>query len=81
MDKVNKEAIRVAKGIISKEINPNNGCAQLSELSQENNSPDELQIFELLAHEQYGHEHIGITAEDTALQITEECENFVNKVS
>jgi hypothetical protein len=81
MDKIIKEAIGIGKSIISKEINPNTGCAQLSELSQENNSPSELQIFELLAHEQYGHEHIGITAENTIPQIIEECENLVNKNS
>ena len=74
--KIISEATAIAKNILSNSVTPNIGCLQISELSKENDSPDELQIFELLAHEQYGHEHIGITAENTIPQIIQECEQL-----
>lgn len=78
---ITKKAVGVAKEILEEKVSPNDGCALLSELSQNNNSPENLQIFELLAHEQYGHEHIGITAENTKPQIIEECKLLVIKNS
>ena len=81
MNEVIKHATEIAEKILSKELNPNEGCTQISELSQNNEFLEELQIFELLAHEQHGHEHIGITEENTTPQIIEECERLVNKNS
>ena len=71
------KAIKIANEILSNKIDTNIGCGLISELSTQNNSPDELQIFELLAHEQYEHEHIGITAENKKPQIIEECKILV----
>jgi len=81
MKEIIRKALNIAKGILSNETDPNIGCGLISELSQENNSPSELQIFELLAHEQYGHEHIGITAGNTEPQIIEECKKLVKRFS
>ena len=76
-----KKAIDIANDIILNKTDANLGCGLISELSIQYNSPDELQIFELLAHEQYDHEHIGITAENTKPQIIEECKILINKNS
>ena len=76
-----RKAIDIANEILENKTDPNIGCGLISEFSIENNSPEELQIFELLAHEQYDHEHIDITAEDTTPQIIEECKKLVNKNS
>jgi len=81
MNKEIDKAIQIAVKIIENKINPNIGCDEISEISRENDSPDELQIFELLSHEQYGHENIGITAENTQPQIVKECEILVKKYS
>jgi len=78
MNKTIKTAVEIAKGILEKKIDPNNGCAQISALSQKYNSPHELQIFEILACEQCGHEHIGITSENTIPLIAEACEQLVS---
>ena len=73
------EAMDIAKEILNNKTDPNLGCGLISEISQNNNSPDSLQIFELLAHEQYEHEHIGITSENTKSQIIEECEALIKR--
>ena len=78
MEHVKKVAVDIAKSILNKDTNPNYGCYLLSEISQGNDSPEELKIFELLAHEQYRHEHVGATSEDMTPKIIEECERLVN---
>lgn len=73
-----KKAEDIANEILEEKISPFDGCVLLSELSQKNNSPENLQIFELLAHEQYGHEHVSISPENTKIEIVEECKRLVN---
>ena len=68
----------IARRIIAGRVNPNDACALLAEVSESLNSPDELWAFELLAHEQYGHEHLGITAESSAAEIIKECHRLVS---
>jgi hypothetical protein len=68
----------IARRIIAGRVNPNDACTLLAEVSESLNSPDELWAFETLAHEQYGHEHIGITAESCAAEIIEECHRIVS---
>jgi len=81
MNKIIQTAVVIAKSVLKKETDPNAGCDQLSEFSQRNHSPKELQIFECLACEQCGHEHIGITAENTIPLIIEECEHLICRYS
>lgn len=54
-------AKNIAENIISGKIDPNIGCLKIGELNQELGWPQELSGFDLLAHEQTDHEHIGIT--------------------
>ncbi len=68
----------IARRIIAGRVNPNDACALLAEVSESLNGPDELWPFELLAHEQYGHEHLGITAESCAAEIIKECHRLVS---
>lgn len=66
-------AVVIARQILNGDIQPNLGCSMISRVCEENNWPKELQIFALLAHEQDGHEHIGITKERTIPAIIEAC--------
>ena len=76
-----KQALEIANSIIKGETNPNKGCSELGELNRDYDWPEELSIFGLLSHEQYDHENLGITAENTVPQIIEECKNLVYKNS
>ena len=71
----------IATRILSGEIQPNLGCSIIAQLCQENNWPNELQVFDLLAHEQEGHEHIGITAESSIPAIIEACRELTGSHS
>ena len=53
-------AKKIAGQILSGDRNINDGCSELCDISRELNSPKELSVFELLAHEQYDHESLGI---------------------
>lgn len=64
-------AKKLAEKIVAGTKDPNEGCLEIAGISKELNSPQELSIFELLAHEQFGHEHIGITAENIRPAIIE----------
>ena len=50
----------IAKRILDGQVEPNEGCARIAEINQRLGWPDELTTFGMLAHEQTGHEHIGI---------------------
>ncbi len=67
----------IARRIISGRVNANDACALLAEVSESLNSPDDLSAFEILAHEQRGHEHLGLTAESCAAEIVKECHRLV----
>jgi hypothetical protein len=71
MSTVIEQAVLISRQILDGQVQPNYGCYQNSELCQENSWPRELQIFSLLAHEQEGHDHIGLTAENTIPSIIE----------
>jgi hypothetical protein len=70
--------VEIARRIIAGRVNPNDACALLAEVSQSLSSPDEIWVFEVLAHEQYGHEHLGMTAESSAADIVNECHRLVS---
>lgn len=68
----------IARRIISGRVNPNDGCTLLAKASETLRGPKSLAAFEILAHEQYGHEHLGITAATCAMEILEECHRLVS---
>ena len=63
----------IARRVVAGRVNPNDACSLLAEVSDSLPGVKELHAFELLAHEQHGHEHLGITAESCAVEIIEEC--------
>jgi hypothetical protein len=67
------DALRVARDIEAGAVDPHLGCERIALISRRNGSPALLSVFELLAHEQSGHEHVGITAESTLPGITDAC--------
>jgi len=78
-ENIKLQALEIAKGILAKSIDPNNGCDQLASLCEVNNHPSELAMFSLLSHDQRGHENLGFDLENTAPEIIQECESFVSK--
>lgn len=72
-------AKRVAAKMIAGEKDINEGCSKLCEISRELDSPSNLSVFELLAHEQYDHESIGINSENIKPSILEEASRLLNE--
>ena len=68
----------VAQGILDGIIQPNLGCAELGEINHILDYPSELGALGLLAHEQYDHESLGITAENCIPDIINECKNLLS---
>ena len=73
------EAVRIAEAILGGQVDPNSGCAKIGEICQRLHWPSELQGFGALAHEQSGHEHIGITAESCVADIIAEATSLVKR--
>ena len=76
-----EQALSIAKCILNGEKDPNKGCSELGDINRVLDWPDELSAFGLLAHEQYDHENIGITAESCVPDIINECKKLVEKFS
>ncbi len=72
-----EDAVRVAKEIISGKMEPHLGCGLIATVCQKNNYPSQLLVFELLAHEQDGHEHLGINHATTLPHIITACHELV----
>ena len=81
MNTVVDQAVLIAQKIINGELQPNIGCDQISALCQENNWPRELQIFDLLAHDQKEHEAFGITAKNVIPDIIKASHELVDNHS
>ncbi|WP_374347234.1 hypothetical protein [Chitinimonas sp.] len=62
------DARRIAKEVLAG-ADPYLGCGLICEISKKLGSPPSLALFELLAHEQSGHEHLGITPDDLLVEI------------
>lgn len=72
-----QQAVEIAKKISEGEVQPNVGCAQIGDINRVLDWPPELSAFGLLAHEQYDHENLGITAEGCIPEILAECQTLV----
>ncbi len=76
--KLFKEALSIAKKILAGNISPNKGCELIGDINRALDWPEELSGFGLLAHEQYDHEHLGITAKNCIPDILEECKKLIS---
>jgi len=72
-----EDAIRVDGEIISAKIDPHLGCGLIAAVSEKNNHPSMLTSFDLLSHEQDGHEHLGITRRSTLPHIMQACHELI----
>ena len=72
-----EDAVRVANEIISGKMEPHLGCGLIAAVGEKNNYPTQLQMFELLAHEQDSHEHLGITKAATSPHIINACHELI----
>ncbi|HZX77147.1 hypothetical protein [Lysobacter sp.] len=71
------DALTVARQVLAGEIDPNLGCGLIATIGQKQRYPDELALFELLSHEQYGHEELGITVKSCVPDILEACRSLL----
>ncbi|MDR7132827.1 hypothetical protein J2X06_000011 [Lysobacter niastensis] len=72
-----EDAVRVARQVLSGEMDPNLGCGLIAGIGEKLNYPTELGMFLLLGHEQYDHEGLGITAESCVPDILEACRELL----
>ena len=73
------DARRVAAEIVNRSMEPSLGCSLIASISSKLASPSELQPFELLAHEQSGHEHIGIHPTELVPLIFQACHELLRQ--
>jgi hypothetical protein len=71
------DALSIATRVLSGEIDPNMGCNMIAAVAENLDSPTELLAFELLAHEQSGHEDLGITAQSCVPDILVACRELL----
>jgi len=76
-DQLLQQAVAIANKILDGDVQPNVGCGQIGEINRALDWPQELSAFGLLAHEQYDHENIGITAEGCIPEIIAECKALI----
>ena len=72
-----EDARRVAREVLAGKMDPNLVCGLIRGIAQGTNYPSELGTFLLLGHEQYDHEHLGITAESCVPEILEACRELL----
>ncbi len=72
-----EDAERIAHEILAGTMDPNLGCGLIRSIAQGNNFPSQLMIFVLLGHEQYDHEHLGMTADSLKPEILQACLELV----
>jgi hypothetical protein len=71
------EAVRIANQVLAGELDPNHGCSMIAGIGEDLDYPEALSAFFLLSHEQYDHEHLGITAESCIPDLLDACRELV----
>ena len=72
-----KDALLVASRVLAGEIEPKLGCNMIAAVGENLGHPRELSMFALLAHEQSGHESLGITAASCVPDILAACRDLL----
>lgn len=78
-DKLRSKAVEAAQQILNGELDPNRGCVLIADIGRQLKSPKEFDVFEMLAHDQHGHDEFGIHAKDCVREILEECRVLVSR--
>jgi hypothetical protein len=69
----------VATRVLAGDIDPNHGCNMIAAVGENLGLPKELGMFALLAHEQSGHESLGMTAESCVPDILAACRELLSR--
>ena len=72
-----EDARAIASRVLAGDIQANMGCTMIAAVSENLGMPRELMAFDLLFHEQSGHEHLGITAESCVPGILTACNELL----
>ena len=72
-----EDAVRVAREVLTGDMDPNLGCGMIAGIGKRINYPSELGAFLILDHEQYGHEGLGLTAQSCVPEILNACRELL----
>ncbi len=67
------DAKLLAQDILSKSLDANIGCALIASIAAKLHHPESLELFSALAHDQSGHEQVGISTADCVDDVFEAC--------
>lgn len=73
-----EDACSVAMDILAGSTDPNTGCALIASIAAKLNYPPALVPFTTIAHDQAGHDAIGITAESCIDDILQGCQQLIS---
>jgi len=71
------DAKLLAQDILAKSLDANVGCALIASIAAKLRYPELLEAFAALAHDQAGHEHVGISKADCVDDILDACCAFL----
>jgi hypothetical protein len=75
------DARLLAQDILAKALDANVGCALIASIGAKLRYPESLEAFAAFAHDQAGHEHVGITEADCVDDILDACRAFLQSAS
>lgn len=71
------DAKLLAQDVLKKSLDANVGCALIASIAAKLRYPEPLAAFAALAHDQSGHEHVGISKADCVDDILDACRAFL----
>jgi hypothetical protein len=75
------DAKLLAQDILAKSLDANVGCTLIASIAAKLRYPESLEAFAALAHDQAGHEHVGISKADCVDDILDACYEFVGNAA
>lgn len=74
-----QDATILAQEVLADMVDPYTACALIASISAKLKYSDSLAQFACLAHDQAGHEHVGISAADCVDDIFEACRVLIGR--
>lgn len=74
-----EDARLLAEEVLAGSLGPNAGCELIASIAAKLNYPPALEPFAAIAHDQEGHEALGITADSCIDDIVHACRHLIAK--
>lgn len=75
------DAKLLAEDILGKSLDANVGCSLIAAIAAKLRFPESLEAFAALAHDQSGHQHVGISKADCVDDILDACRAFLDSAA